>query len=63
MPYTDAQMKATNKYIKNNYDRINVTVPAGQKEIWKAAADAAGISLNDFIRRCVNEKIDEGTEK
>lgn len=57
MPYTEAQKKATNKWIKNNYDRINVTVPAGQKEIWKAAASKEGLSLNDFIRKCVAEKI------
>lgn len=57
MSYTDAQKRATNKYIKNNYDRINVTVPTGQKAVWKAAADAEGLSLNDFIRRCVAEKL------
>ena len=28
-----AQQKAVNKYVKNNYDRINVTFPKGQKEI------------------------------
>ena len=26
-----AQQKAVNKYVKNNYDRINVTFPKGQK--------------------------------
>ncbi len=57
MAYTEAQKKATNKWIKNNYDRINVTVPVGQKQVWKDAADREGISLNDFIRKCVNEKI------
>lgn len=57
MPYTEAQKKATNKWIKNNYDRINVTVPVGQKDVWKAAANKEGLSLNDFIRKCVAEKI------
>lgn len=50
-------MKASNKWIKNNYDRINITLPKGQKEIWKAAADQAGLSVNDFIRKCVQEKL------
>ena len=27
-----AQQKAVHKYVKNNYDRINVTFPKGQKE-------------------------------
>ena len=26
-----AQQKAVNKYISNNYDRINLTVPKGKK--------------------------------
>ena len=57
MAYTEAQKKATNKWIKNNYDRINVTLPQGQKEVWKTAAEREGLSLNDFIRKCVAEKI------
>ena len=57
MAYTEAQKKATNKWIKNNYDRINVTLPSGQKSVWKAAAEREGLSLNDLIRKCVSEKI------
>lgn len=57
MAYTEAQKKATNKWIKENYDRINITLPAGQKEVWKQAAQKEGLSVNDFIRKCVNEKI------
>ena len=32
-----AQQKAVNKYVKNNYDRINVTFPNGIPEdvIWE----------------------------
>ena len=41
-----AQQKAVNKYVKNNYDRINVTFPKGQKEIIMQAAEAAGESVN-----------------
>lgn len=55
---TKAGQKAVNKYIANNYDRINITLPAGQKEVWKKAADNSGLSMNDFIRKCVNEKIE-----
>ena len=32
-----AQQKAVHKYVKNNYDRIELTVPKGQKDIIKAA--------------------------
>lgn len=57
MATTKAGQKAVNKYISKNYDRINITLPAGQKDIWKNAAEKAGMSLNDFIRKCVSEKI------
>lgn len=58
MATTKAGQKAVNKYIANNYDRINITLPAGQKEVWKKAAEDSGLSMNDFIRKCVNEKIE-----
>lgn len=57
MPYTEAQKKASNKWIKNNYDRINITLPKGHKDLWRKAAEEHGLSVNDFIRRCVEEKI------
>lgn len=52
-----AQQKAVNKYVKNNYDRINVTFPKGKKELLKAHAAAHGESVNAFIVRAVNETI------
>ena len=52
-----AQQKAVNKYVKNNYDRINVTFPKGQKEIITAAATAAGESVNGYIKKAVDERI------
>ena len=57
MATTKAGQKAVNKYIANNYDRINITLPIGQKDVWKKAAEKNGLSLNDFIRKCVAEKI------
>ena len=41
-----AQQKAVNKYVKNNYDRINVTFPKGQKELIKAHAQKHNESVN-----------------
>ena len=37
-----AQQKAVQKYVKNNYDRIVVNLPKGQRDIIKAAAGRAG---------------------
>lgn len=52
-----AQQKAVNKYVKNNYDRINVTFPKGQKEIITQAATAAGESVNGYIKKAVEERM------
>ena len=52
-----AQQKAVNKYVKNNYDRINVTFPKGQKEFITQLAAAADESVNCYIKKAVEERI------
>ena len=47
--YSDAQKEATARYNKKAYDRIDVVVPKGQREIIKAFAASQGKSLNRFI--------------
>ena len=38
-----------NEYVRNNYDRISMTVPRGHKSLYQAHADAHGDkSLNAF---------------
>lgn len=58
--------KAQNKYINKAYDRINLTVPKGEKEIIKAHADMYDRgSVNGFIQRAIKETMqrdDEGEE-
>ena len=49
MPYSEAQKRATAKYMKSNYDDIKLRVPKGQREIYKTAAELAGKSLNQYI--------------
>ena len=56
-----AQQKAVNKYIKENYDRINVNMPKGRKEEVKAHADTQGESLNAFINRAIAETMARDT--
>ena len=38
-----------NDYIARTYDRINLTVPKGQKDLIKAHAESQGKSVNSFI--------------
>ena len=47
--YSDAQKEATARYNKKAYDRIDVIVPKGQRQIIKDFAAAQGKSLNRFI--------------
>jgi Arc-like DNA binding domain. len=58
-----AQQKAVNKYVKNNYDRINVTFPKGKKEKLKEHAQKQGESVNAFIIRSVDETIQRDNTK
>lgn len=58
MPVSKAQQKAVNKYMNENYDRINLTVPKGKKDIIKAHAEAQGKSVNGFINEAIDEKME-----
>ena len=58
MPASKAQQRAVNKYMANNYDRINLTVPKGQKDIIKTHAEAHGESVNAFIGRAIAEAME-----
>ena len=58
MPVSKAQQKAVNKYMSQNYDRINLTVPKGQKEIIKTHAESRGESVNAFLNRAAQETME-----
>lgn len=55
--YTEAQKKATLKYLKEKTDSIQIRTPKGTKARWRRAAAAQNISLNQFIITAVEEKI------
>ena len=57
MATTKAQQKAVNKYITNNYDRLNITLPLGQKATVQAAAEAEGESVNEFTQKAILARI------
>lgn len=58
MAISKAQQKAVHKYVKANYDRMELTVPKGQKEAIKAHAEAQGESVNGFINRAIDETME-----
>lgn len=49
MKYSDAQKEATARYNKKAYDRIDVIVKKGQRQVIKDFAASQGKSLNRFI--------------
>lgn len=58
-PASKAQQKAVNKYMKNNYDRINLVMPKGKKEVIKAHAAQQGESVNAYINRAIDKAMSE----
>lgn len=55
--YTEAQKKATLKYLKEKTDSIQIRTPKGTKARWRSAAAEQNISLNQLIVTAVEEKI------
>lgn len=46
---SEAQMKATRKYRAKTYDRIELQVPKGTRDRWRALAEQEGKSLTAYI--------------
>jgi len=53
-----ARTRAQNKYIAKAYDRINLTVSKGNKEVIQSHAEARGESVNGFINRAIQETME-----
>lgn len=47
-----------NKWIAEKLDRVNLTMPKGQKDIAKTHAEGRGESLNAFINRAITETME-----
>lgn len=60
MAYKDKKntIKYNNEFNKQAYDRINLTVPKGQKEVIHVAAERTGESVNGFINRIINAELE-----
>jgi len=55
---TAAQQRAVHKYVKNNYDRLELSVPKGEKEIQQAAKQA-GQSVNAYVYEAVKRRMEQ----
>ena len=59
MKYSDAQKEATARYNKKTYDRINIIVKKGQRQVIKDFAEKQGKSLNRFICDLVDAELNK----
>ena len=58
MPVSKAQQRAVDRYVKENYDRIEIKAPKGRKAEIKAHAEARGESVNGFIGRAIDNQME-----
>lgn len=58
MAISESQRKAVAKYNAANYDRVELRVDKGRKDIIKAHAESKGESLNAFINRAIDETME-----
>lgn len=63
MAISKAQQAATAKYVKNNYDRIEVKVKKGSKSLIETAAKATNESINGYVKKAVQAKYEADTGK
>lgn len=58
MAYTDAQKKASIKYMAEKTDDIRLRVPKGLKDKYRQEAKKRGTSMTQFIINCVEKEIE-----
>jgi len=59
VPYTEAQKRASIKYMAEKTDDIRLRVPKGYKERFKKEAEKRGMSMTQFIIQSVEKNINE----
>ena len=62
MAVSKAQQKAVQKYVKDKYDRVVLTMPKGKKETVQADAARHGISVNAYINAAIDEMMERDSK-
>ena len=52
------QVKYQNQFINEKYDRINLTVPKGDKAVIKERAAAAVERVNEYINQAIKQRME-----
>ena len=56
--YTDARKEGNRRWDAANLDRLSIALPKGQRDTIKAAAAAVGESVNSYIKRAIDERME-----
>ena len=64
MSYADKKeaTRNQNRWISEKYDRINLTVPKGQKDLIQAYAEWHGVSTNRLIWTLIKEELERNCD-
>ena len=54
----ERKAKWQNDYIARTYDRVNLTMPKGKKEVVQARAEAQGESVNAYINKAIDQRME-----
>lgn len=60
---SEAKIRANNRYNAKTYDRINIAVHKGKKDIIQAHAKALGKSINGYVVEAIEEKMSRDDAK
>lgn len=63
MAYTKAGMRAVDKYVKENYERLNIKVPKGRKAAIEAHAQSKGESVNGLVNALLRAELGMSEEE
>ena len=63
MTVSKAQQKAVNKYVRENYDKLLLTMPKGKKKTIQTHDAKQSESVNGFINRAIDETMERDSEK
>lgn len=57
MAYSQAQNRATQKYIKENLEEVRFRVKKGERALIKQIAESNGQSMAQFIIQAINQRV------
>lgn len=47
-----------NQFNREKYDRVNLTMPKGKKQLVKDHAEGLGLSVNEYINKLIDANLD-----